>query len=296
MFLTTCTSENKSFLSGYINTYRYGFNGQESDSEVKGAGNHIDFKFRGYDPRIGKFWSIDPLAKVFAWNSPYAFAENRPIDGVDFEGLEWSKKISYDIMSGGFDVQYKVQVKVKDAEGCNRDVEELRMTANSIKGQFEKTFTQFDKDRNINYTSILVYEVTKEAVKGKDFYIQVHDDLTNAKGQGLGGNSWLGRTQINEINVATTVNGISRSEEAIGRTGSHELGHSGGLEHPWEIKTGGQEDIIQSSPSVSDEKIMNNIMNSGGNIRNELKSTKGKDATPRQMSKISDTISKDEKK
>ena len=68
--------------------YRYGFQNQEKDNEIAGEGNHINFKFRGYDPRTGRFWSVDPLAPYYPWNSPYAFSENRVIDGVELEGLE----------------------------------------------------------------------------------------------------------------------------------------------------------------------------------------------------------------
>ena len=69
--------------------YRYGFNGQEKDDEIKGSGNSYDFLFRIYDPRLGRFLSTDPLEKEYPRNSPYAFAENRPIDGRDLEGKEW---------------------------------------------------------------------------------------------------------------------------------------------------------------------------------------------------------------
>lgn len=34
--------------------------------------------------------SVDPLAKEYPWNSTYAFAENRVIDGLDLEGLEYA--------------------------------------------------------------------------------------------------------------------------------------------------------------------------------------------------------------
>ncbi|MGB3525011.1 MAG: hypothetical protein WBB32_03475 [Flavobacteriales bacterium] len=37
---------------------------------------------------MGRFLSLDPLAVKYVWNSPYAFSENRVIDGIDFEGLE----------------------------------------------------------------------------------------------------------------------------------------------------------------------------------------------------------------
>lgn len=70
-------------------SYRYGFNGKENDNEVKGNGNQQDYGMRIYDPRIGRFLSVDPLFKDYPWNSTYAFAENRVIDGRDLEGKEW---------------------------------------------------------------------------------------------------------------------------------------------------------------------------------------------------------------
>lgn len=43
---------------------------------------------RIYDPRIGKFLSVDPIAKQYPFYSPYHFAGNRPIVSVDIDGLE----------------------------------------------------------------------------------------------------------------------------------------------------------------------------------------------------------------
>ena len=66
--------------------YTYGFNGQEQDTELLGGA--VSFKYRIHDPRIGRFLSVDPLAPEYPWNSSYAFAENRVIDGIDLEGKE----------------------------------------------------------------------------------------------------------------------------------------------------------------------------------------------------------------
>jgi hypothetical protein len=41
-----------------------------------------------HDPRVGRFFVVDPLEKKYPWNSPYAFSENRVIDGNELEGLE----------------------------------------------------------------------------------------------------------------------------------------------------------------------------------------------------------------
>jgi RHS repeat-associated protein len=70
--------------------YRYGFQGQEKDDEIKGGkGNSLNYTFRMHDPRVGRFLSLDPLSLQYPHNSPYAFAENRVIDGVELEGLEY---------------------------------------------------------------------------------------------------------------------------------------------------------------------------------------------------------------
>ena len=65
---------------GSSNSYRYGFQGQEKDDELKGEGNSLNYTFRMHDPRVGRFLSLDPLAPQYPHNSPYAFSDNRVID------------------------------------------------------------------------------------------------------------------------------------------------------------------------------------------------------------------------
>jgi len=69
--------------------YRFGFQGQETDDEIYGGENAVSYKYRVHDPRLGRFLSLDPLAPKYPHNSPYAFSENRVIDGVELEGLEY---------------------------------------------------------------------------------------------------------------------------------------------------------------------------------------------------------------
>ena len=68
--------------------YRYGFNGKENDNEIKGEGNQQDYGMRVYDPRIGKFLSVDPLSPKYPWYTPYQFAGNTPIQAIDLDGAE----------------------------------------------------------------------------------------------------------------------------------------------------------------------------------------------------------------
>jgi RHS repeat-associated protein len=68
--------------------YRYGFNGKENDNEVKGAGNQQDYGMRIYDPRLGRFLSVDPFTHSYPWYTPYQFSGNNPIKFIDADGGE----------------------------------------------------------------------------------------------------------------------------------------------------------------------------------------------------------------
>ncbi|WP_315819572.1 RHS repeat-associated core domain-containing protein [Paraflavitalea speifideaquila] len=76
-------------------SYRFGFNGKEADNEVKGWQNQQDYGMRIYDPRIGKFLSVDPLTKNYPWYTPYQFAGNTPIQAIDLDGAEPSTRTGF---------------------------------------------------------------------------------------------------------------------------------------------------------------------------------------------------------
>jgi len=66
--------------------YRYGYQGYEKDNNIKGDGNSLDFGARIYDPRLGRFLSLDPDMDLYPSWSPYSFAFNNPIRFVDKDG------------------------------------------------------------------------------------------------------------------------------------------------------------------------------------------------------------------
>ena len=73
---------NRSFQN---EEYLFAFQGQESNEEL----GTVHYKYREADIITGRFWSVDPLAFEYAYNSPFAFSENRVIDGVELEGREF---------------------------------------------------------------------------------------------------------------------------------------------------------------------------------------------------------------
>lgn len=91
--------------------YRYGFQGQEKDDEMKGEGNSVNYTYRMHDPRVGRFFATDPLASKYPHNSPYAFSENNVIHMIELEGLEKApSKVHYYNMvkqeNGSYEASY----------------------------------------------------------------------------------------------------------------------------------------------------------------------------------------------
>jgi RHS repeat-associated protein len=59
----------------------------EKDPEIKGEGNSYTTEFRQYDPRLGRWMSLDPLMSMFPDMSPYVAFANNPIFFTDPYGL-----------------------------------------------------------------------------------------------------------------------------------------------------------------------------------------------------------------
>ncbi|OYU94731.1 MAG: hypothetical protein CFE21_13650 [Bacteroidetes bacterium B1(2017)] len=101
--LTHHSPSNRSPKSRHYNTYRFGFNGQETDNEIAGIGNINAAEFWEYDARLGRRWNVD--ISPFTAISFYACFVNNPIVfndilgnviGGDREKVEKVKKSSQD--------------------------------------------------------------------------------------------------------------------------------------------------------------------------------------------------------
>ncbi|BDS10692.1 RHS repeat domain-containing protein [Aureispira anguillae] len=99
--------------------YRFSFNGKENDLEW--GNQHIqDYGFRLYNPALAKFLSVDPLAPEYPELTPYQFASNRPIDGIDLDGLEYDSKTKY------YDIHNHSPALVKAIHGFSGSVGDFR--------------------------------------------------------------------------------------------------------------------------------------------------------------------------
>jgi RHS repeat-associated protein len=221
----------------YINgsSYRYGMNGQEKDDEIVGSGNSYDFGARQYDPRLGRWMSLDPLMAKYPGLSPYNFVDNNPIALIDEDGRD----IGYSITKtkdGTTVIHVTVGAviinKSKDFSNAG-DMEYVRSQIESeVRKQYSEKFTgpggeKFEVDFNIN----LRVGKSEEDIKKNDHVITLVDNVHDNSDQKVAGLAKLGGNVIN----AETEGG---NAPKVAKLVSHELGHNLGLDDEYEYKKG----------------------------------------------------------
>jgi len=86
-------------VNGTENNY-YTYQGKELDESL--GLDWLDFDARNYDPTIGRWMVIDPLAEIPQNNymSPYNFVKNNPIKFVDPDGMIWKDPAEAEKLKG----------------------------------------------------------------------------------------------------------------------------------------------------------------------------------------------------
>jgi RHS repeat-associated protein len=126
---------------GASQDYRYGFQGQEKDDELKGEGNSLNYTFRMHDPRVGRFFAVDPLTKKYPYLTPYQFSSNQPIHAKELEGLESSNPIGAEAgikasfsLGGGFSASLYGGLSAKGNIGDVGGMASVNIAATSYSG------------------------------------------------------------------------------------------------------------------------------------------------------------------
>ena len=109
----------------------YLYNGKELNTEV--GLNWNDYGARFYDPVIGKWNSIDPLADHYFQVTPYSYVLNNPINANDPDGRVVNSIIG-GIVSAGLDLGFQVLENKLDGKGAFENIDGKSIFISGVSG------------------------------------------------------------------------------------------------------------------------------------------------------------------
>jgi len=141
---------------------RFGFNGKEKDDEVQGSGNSVDYGARVYDSRLGRWLSVDPLARKFSDLSSYCYVGNSPIDCLDPDGkdIKPASDHSQEMIAAAFLVLFKstdimlsfINFNSKSNQSQIIKPRDIIYQRNITQKQFNKDISRIGKKKNVKFS------------------------------------------------------------------------------------------------------------------------------------------------
>lgn len=157
--------------------YRYSFNGMEADDEIKGTENSYTTEFRQYDPRVGRWLSLDPITHEMY--SPYSSFDNNPIVIKDPRGADGEDGVSPEtqIISGGKvgggdlalpSSATEIEIAEKDGDGFKKgDVMSFRDQKMTFVYEGGNYVAHGEREHNMYYYPPTIVEVVSGDFLGK---------------------------------------------------------------------------------------------------------------------------------
>ena len=180
-----------------------------------------------YDPRIGRWTSVDPLSRKYSGMSPYNFVGNMPIIAIDPDGRDIKFKVegSSRNSKGQLIIHHSVDIKIAILDNTNGETGDIDKIAKQVESELISEFTREINDRGIIFKftagNISIRSVKyAEDVESDDHLTVVVDDVTGKSAKGT-----------EAAGVANLYGRINYIEEYSFELLLHEFGHNLGLIH-----------------------------------------------------------------
>jgi RHS repeat-associated protein len=234
--------------------YQYKYNGKEWQDEL--GLNMYDYVARNYDPALGRWMNVDPLAPKYYESSPYNYTANNPVVFVDFDGRDYG--ITFDFKNGTVTVSATYFALSNDMAEAKNSVSFW----NNQSGSY--TYSYRDENGNVHTLDVIfdlqVQEVIPQSGQSDDLALQI------ALNQGPSGesnifkvvpNGTLGTDKNGDVKNGITSEGnrIYIDKSRVGtETGGHEVGHTLGIvrHSNYGIMTASQKDPKRSQNPTKD--------------------------------------------
>lgn len=226
---------------------RYGFNGKEKDDEINVNGGSYDFGDRIYDPRIGRWLSLDPLMRKYAGLSPYNFTFNNPIIFNDPDGRDGRLTV-VDGKDGSVNITLETNIHIYGADASTASAAALTKAYKDA--GFDKTRTFKGADgKTYNVAIKITYSAeNSQAIKeqqsaaegntsARDIYEASSLDKTKLKDFVAGDNIMEidSKKELGKPTGASAFSGAVSGEGATDKTNVHEPFHLFGFDEAYDI-------------------------------------------------------------
>uniref|UniRef100_UPI00261CBFE2 RHS repeat domain-containing protein n=2 Tax=uncultured Aquimarina sp. TaxID=575652 RepID=UPI00261CBFE2 len=250
--------QHKGYNELVISEHKYGFGGKEEQDEL-GLG-WIDVTARNYDPALGRWMNLDPLAEMMRKHSPYNYAFDNPLVFVDPDGMapftvigadakaqeniknqlpkESQKFVKFD-ENGELDADLISEgAKANPKSGNLQRIAHLANSEDTYVFSTSDNFEAFDKDTG---------KIEKTNFQNGDSAGSLGITLPTDDTEITANVSEVSTNENTQVIVANTI-----SDEKQAKTTSHETVHAylfdvaknhGGTETPWhQIEPGGMDE------------------------------------------------------
>jgi hypothetical protein len=148
---------------------------------VKGEGNSLDFGARIYDPRIGRWLSVDPIQKKYPAWSPYNYVMNSPLKLKDDNGEDVVVTITDNTITFSSTIYVTGPGATEVAKNANESFEKFSQSALQNR-------TYKDSEGKIYNVQIKMNFIAVNPSDPSDVNIEAYNSTVNDKAGGSGNN------------------------------------------------------------------------------------------------------------